>query len=157
MAEYFDVLKSIINKKPIDPADVETHYSGFMASRWLSANPMACYTVNLLNSTRGNCNIPKMAEYKFLLNSIKLPKNTYLPFDKNDKDMKTIIDVISREFSIGENSIKDYINILGGARILKILEKHAQMTNNHTTDPRILEIRKALKNKKKELLKMKGL
>jgi hypothetical protein len=97
MAEYFDVLKSIIDKKHIDQEDIETHYSGFMASRWLSANPMACYTVNLLNASRGNKFIPKIAEYKFMYNAIKLPKNTYLPFDKNDKEMKTIIEVICRE------------------------------------------------------------
>jgi hypothetical protein len=156
MAEYFDVLKSIINKQNVPQDDIEKHFAGFMAVKWLSANPMACYTVNHLNSARGNKFIPKIAEYKFLKETIKLPKNTFLQFDKNDKDMQIILDVLVTEFRVGIENVQDYMKILGGERILKILNKHAQLLNTQTTDPKIIELRKAIKKKEKDLLKIKG-
>ena len=153
MAEFFDVLNSIVNKKEIQEDDIDKHFNGFIAIKWLSGNPMACYTANILNSTRGNDKIPKHAEYKFLKESIKLPKNTRLSFDKIDKDINVIINVIMNEFKVGKNTAKEYINILPSEMLLKIIEKHAQITNNYTTDPAILEIRKALTNKRQELTK----
>ena len=156
MAEYFDVLKSIISKSNVSEEDVDKHFAGFLAVKWLSANPMACYAANSLNSARGNKHIPKSAEYKFLKNVIKLPKNTYLKFDKNDKEMQIIMTTLTKEFSVGPDNVEDYMQILGGERILKILNKHAQLLNKTTTDPQIIELRKAIKKKEKDLLKMKG-
>lgn len=156
MSEYFDVLTSIINKKPVADDDVNKHFAGFMAVKWLSANPMACYAANTLNSARGNKFIPKIAEYKFLKNVVKLPTNTRLPFDKNDKELKLIMEILTREFKVGPENVQDYMKILGGEKILKILNKYAQWQNNQTTDPGIIELRKAIKKKEKDLLQMKG-
>ncbi|MHB8097965.1 MAG: hypothetical protein ACYDD5_00035 [Sulfuricurvum sp.] len=157
MAEYFDVLTSIINKKEVSNDDVSNHFVGFMAIKWLSINPMACYVSNQLNSARGNKYIPKEAEYRFLKESIKLPKNTKLSFDKNDKDTKVIIDNLMSIYKTGRNTILEYMDILGGEKIISLLEKNAQLNNKYTTDPKIIELRSALVKKKNDLLNIKGI
>jgi len=156
MAEYFDVLTSIINKKEISEEDIGKHFAGFPAIKWLSINPMACYAANQINSCRGNKYIPNSAEYRFLKQVIKLPKNTRLSFDKNDKEMKIIIDNLKVYFKAGVTTTIEYMNLLGGERLIPILEKIAQINNTYTTDKNILDLRMALAKKNKDLLKIKG-
>jgi len=156
MAEYFDVLTSIINKKQISEEDIQKHFVTYTTIVWLSRNPMACYAANQLNSCRGNKYIPKDVDYKFLKESIKLPKNSRLEFDKNDKEMKIIENAIRTYFKTGKSTAREYMAILGGKRIVEILEKMAQLNNTYTRDKDIIDIRNALVKKKKELLKIKG-
>ena len=155
-SSYFEVLTSIINKKKISSDDINKHFAGFPAIKWLSINPMACYAANQLNSARGNKYIPKEAEYKFLKQSVKLPTNTKLSFDKNDKEMKVIIDALKVYFKTGNTTAEEYLNLLGGEKVIVILEKIAQLNNTYTTEKKIIELRMALAKKKNELLKIKG-
>jgi len=154
---YYDVLTSIVNKKKIDDEYIIKNFSGFPAIKWLSINPMACYTANKINSVRGVRFIPSIAEYKFLKESIKLPKNTKLSFDKKDKDMDIITKNLMIYFKTNSRTVDEYKQILGGNRILKILEKISQPTNFHTTNKDIIELRIAIEKKRKELLNIKGL
>jgi len=156
MAEFFDVLTSIINKKPISDEDIKKHYTGFVTNKWLSNNPMACYVVNQVQSTRGNKFIPVEAEYRFLKNSIKMNNNTRLAFDKNDKCYNTIIETVKSIYNVGNTTAEEYIKILGGKRLVAILEKRAMLSNTHTSDNTILSLREAINNKKNDLLKIKG-
>jgi len=147
---YFDVLTSIINKKQIDDQSIDKHFSPFQAIRWLSNNPIACYESNKINIYS---KIPKSAEYRFLKNSIKLKKNTRLPFDKKDKDLKIIIKTICKEYKIGPETAKEYIKILPSKITLEILNKWAMTNNNYIKDKEVIELRKAIENKKIEIEK----
>jgi len=148
MAEYFDVLTSIINKKKIIDEDVNTHFTGFQAVKWLSVNPMACYTANQINSCRGIKFVPSIAEYKFLKETIKLAKNTRLSFDKSEKDINIIMKALVKYFKTNANTTKEYIKVLGNKRISEILEEIAQTSNKYCTDKEVLALRSAISKKK---------
>lgn len=119
---------------------------------------MACYTANMINTARGNKFIPKIAEYTFLKKAIKLPKNTFLKDNKNDKDLKIIETVISNYYSIGMVTARDYMKILGGDKIIEIIEKYLRVNTkaDKIGGVKINDMRTALAKKKAELLKMKG-
>ena len=157
MAEYFDVLNSVINKKQISDEDLKKHFVSYPTIVWLSKNPMACYASNQLNSCRGNKFIPKKADYLFLKGSIQLPKNTRLAFDKNDKEMKIIETAIKNYYKTGKSTAREYMKMMGGVRIITLLEKLAQLNNTFTRDKDILDLRNALLKKRNELLKIKGI
>lgn len=154
---YFDVLKSIVTKKKVPVPDIEKHFSGFMATSWVSRDPQSCYVLNKLNSAQGLKHIPKLAEYKFIKSMIKLPKNKYIEFDKPDKNMNIIIKALSSYFKCGRSTVEEYMQILGGPKIIKILELLAQLNNKYTTDKSILDIREALLKKKEDLMNIKGI
>ena len=153
---FFEVQNSIVNNKNISDESVKKHFVGFMAVKWLSMNPMACYVANTISSTRGNKYIPKEAEYRFLKNSIKLPKTTYLKDNKSVKDYNHVLGALQIYYAVGRSTMKDYINILGGERILIVLNK-LSMGNTSTTDAEIIKLRKAVALVKNDLLKIKGL
>ena len=154
---YFDVLKSIVTKRKVSDTDIEKHFSGFMATTWVSKDAQSCYSVNGLNSAQGLNHIPKLAEYKFIKTMIKLPKNKFIEFDKTDKHMNIIIKALGSYFNCGKSTTEEYMQILGGAKIVKILELLAQVNNKHTTDKKILDIRMALVKKTKDLMNIKGI
>lgn len=154
---YFDVLKSVITKIKVPDNDVEKHFVPFVTMKWLSSDPKTCYTINTLNTTRGLQFIPKKDEYIFLKKAVSLPKNKYIAFDKNDKEYDIILLAVASHFKCGKQTAKEYMKILGGERIIKILEKIAQINNTYTKDPKVLELRSALLKKKKEILKIKGI
>lgn len=154
---YFDVLKSVITKQRIDEDSINKHFVPFMALTWVSADPKTCYETNELNTARGLSYIPKIDEYKFLRSKIKLPKNKYIPFDKNDKHYNTIVSVIADYFRIGKVTAEEYIKMMGGERVIEILEIIGQINNTYTNDKRILSVREALSKKKAYLKKIKGI
>ena len=161
MAEYFDVLKSIITKEKISDEDISKHFAGWPAQVWLSGNPMACYAANAFNSARGNGKVPKEAEYRFLRNSIKLPKNTWIAFDKSEKDWAIIIKAIAYYFKTSNGVAKDYINILGGEKVIQIIEKMITIGNNTSKFTEVENkkddnLAKSLAKIKKDLLEIKG-
>lgn len=156
MAEYFEVLNSIINKSHVEKEDISKHFVPFIAIRWLGSSARSCYDANALNSARGLKYIPKELEYTFLKEVIKLPKYTRLQFDKIDKEHFIIISFIMKEFKCGENVAIEYMDIMGGQRILKILYKYAHIGGN-THDPEILDLRKAIIKKEEYIKNIKGL
>jgi len=152
--EYFDVLTSIINKKQIPDEDVKKHFSGYAAIKWLSAHPKSLYEANFINSARGNKYIHSLEEYKALKYIISLPKNTYLKFDKTDKHMKTILNILKMHFSVGPITAQDYFKLLPGIEIIKILELYSRKNENMMGPKelkKVKEIRDALSNKRKVL------
>jgi len=154
---YFDVLKSVITKIKVDNDDVEKHFVPFISMKWLSVDPKTCYTINQLNSAQGLNHIPKMDEYLFLKRVVNLPKNKYIAFDKNDKEMDIIIHNIAMYYRCGKETAKEYMKILGSDRIIELLEKIAQVNNKFTTDKNILDLRNAINKKRKEIQKYKGI
>ena len=154
MAEYFDVLTSIISKKPISDEDVMKHFSGWHTMTWLSNHPRAVWEANIINSARGNKFMSKLAEYKALKGVIKIPRNTFLKADKKDKHSKVILDVLMKHFGIGKTTAVDYFNILSGEQVLKILDLYARKNENQI-DPKsikeVTKIRDAIASKKKTL------
>jgi len=154
---YFDVLKSVINKHRIDDEIVNKHFVPFMALTWISVDPKTCYETNELNTARGLNYIPKLDEYKFLRSKVKLPRGKFIPFDKNDKHMNIIILAIADYYRVGKVTAQEYIKMMGGDRIIELLERIGQIHNTYTTDKYILSVRDALAKKKKDLKKMKGI
>lgn len=154
---YFDVLKSVITKIEVPDEDIEKHFVPFVSMKWLSRDAKTCHSINTLNSTRGLQFIPKKDEYIFLKKVVKLPKNKYIEFDKNDKEYDIILLAIAVHFKCGKQTAKEYMKILGGEKIITLLEKLAQINNKYTSDAKILELRNALVKKKKEILKIKGI
>jgi len=154
---YFDVLRSVITKQHIDEDSINKHFVPFMALTWVSADPKTCYETNELNTTRGLSYIPKINEYKFLRSKIKLPKNKYIPFDKNDKHYNIIVSVVADYFRIGKVTAEEYIKMMGGERVIEILEIIGQINNTYTNDKRILSVREALVKKKSYLKKIEGI
>jgi hypothetical protein len=118
--EYFDVLKSIIDKKQVPPEDISKHYAGVPAIKWLSANPMACYEANKINSCRGNKYVPAEAEYMYLKNAIKLKKNTYIPFDKKSEQNEVLIAAVAHYYKCSPEIAKEYLRILKKDEFIKI-------------------------------------
>jgi hypothetical protein len=85
---------------------------------------------------------------------ISLPKNTYLKFDKTDKHMKTIINMLKMHFSVGPITAQEYFNLLPGIEIIKILELYSRKNENMMGPKelkKVKEIRDALSNKRKAL------
>ena len=154
---YFDILKSVITKIKVPDNELEKHFVPFVTMKWLSRDPKTCHTINVLNSTRGLRFIPKKDEYIYLKKVVNLPKNKYIEFDKNDKEYDIILLTIAIHFKCGKQTAKEYMKILGGEKIIALLEKLAQINNKYTSDAKILELRNALQKKKKELLKIKGI
>jgi len=154
---YFDVLKSVITKIKVFDNDVEKHFVPFVTMKWLSRDAQTCHKINVLNSTRGLQYVPKKDEYIFLRNVVNLPKKKFLEFDKNDKEQEIILSAIALHFKCGKQTAKEYMNILGGEKLIQLLEKIAQINNLHTKNSKILELRNALNKKRKELLKIKGI
>lgn len=156
MAEYFDVLTSIVNKKNISEEDILKHFNGWHAMTWLSNHPRAVWEANELNSARGNKFIGKMQEYKTLKGLIHIPKNTFLKADKKDKHSKVILDVIMRHYGVGKTTAVDYFNILSGVQIIKLLELYARKNENQMGAKDLAEVKKirdAIVAKKKILEK----
>jgi hypothetical protein len=153
---YFDVMKSIITKDKVPEEVVEKHFVPFISMKWLSVDAKTCYSINELNSSRGIKLIPKYDEYIYLKRVVKLPKNKYLAFDKNDKEMDLIILTLSYHFKSGKEVAKEYIKIMGGEKVIIILEKIAQINNHYTTNEKILKLRNAINKKRKEILQIKG-
>ena len=154
---YFDVLKSVITKRKVQDNDIDKHFIPFVTMKWLSKDPKTCHTINILNVARGLQFIPKKDEYIFLKRAVTLPKNKYIAFDKNDKEYNIILLALATHFKCGKQTAKEYMDILGGEKIVALLEKMAQINNKYTSDAKILELRNALQKKKKELLKIKGI
>ena len=153
---YFDVQASIINKKPITDESITKHFVGFTAVKWLSINPLACHTANVISSARGNKYIPKEAEYRFLKNTIKLPKNTYLKDNKTQKEYNIVMKALQGYYSVGRNTMNDYLSILGGEKIMETLDKLCINSNKMTKDASIIELRKAVAKVSTEFKKIKG-
>ena len=142
MAEYFDVLTSIINKKNIPDEAVLKHFNGWQTMVWLSNHPRAVYEANELNSARGNKYIGKLQEYKTLKGLIHIPKNTFLKSDKADKNNKIILDVLMRHFQVGKTTAIAYFNILKGDRVLDIIEMYARKNEKHMSAKDLVEVKK---------------
>jgi hypothetical protein len=141
---YFDVLNSIINKKDIEEEYIEKLFNPFTASIYLSnTHPVACYFTNNINSCRGSFKIPKIAEYKFLKNTIKLPKGTRIVFSKKEEHIKIIIKFLQKEFKTSKEGTLEYISILG-PNLYNVLEPYAMLDNNYIKDPDIIELRNTL-------------
>ena len=161
MSEFFEVITSVIDKKRISEEDILKHYNGFMVMNWLSGHPKAAWLVNSINSARGNKYIAKekLAEYKSIKYLIDLPKNTKISFDKKDKNQKIIINVLMKHYLVGKTTAEDYYKILGGNRVLVILELYARKNEKNfgAAEMKFLnEIRGAITSKKKELDNLKG-
>jgi len=154
---YFDVLKSVINKHRMDDEIIDKHFVPFMALTWISVDPKTCYETNELNTAKGLGYIPKTAEYRFLRNKVKIPKNKFIPFDKNDKYANTIISALANYYRVGKVTAQEYMKMMGGNRVIKLLEKIGQINNTYTTDKYILSVREALAKKKADLKKIKGI
>jgi hypothetical protein len=154
---YWDVQKSVITKKRISEDIIKKQFTPFMALNWLSADPKTCYETNELNTAIGLNTIPLINEYKFIKNVVRLPKNKYLPMDKNDKHWNIIISAIANYYNVGKVTANEYIKLMGGSRLISLLERIGQIHNNYTTDKNILSVRDALKKKKAEIKKIKGI
>jgi len=152
---YFEVLKSVINKNKIDEADIKKHFSSWQAIKWLADDAKTCYTLNMLNVcpgiNRSLHGIDTLTEYKFIKNTVNLPKNKYIPFLKNDKEMNLIIKYLSTYFKTGNETTKEYMRILKGDRLLTLLDKISYKGNRNVTNKNILELRNAITKKRKEL------
>lgn len=156
MAEYFDVLTSIVNKKEIKEEDILKHFNGWHTMTWLAYHPRAVWEANKVNSARGNKFIGKLQEYKALKGLINIPKKTYIKADKTDKHAKVILDVIMRHFSVGKTTSIDYFKILPGENIIKLLELYARKNENQISTKDLSEVKKirdAITAKKKEIMK----
>ena len=154
---YFDVLSSIINKNKIDDEDINKHFAGFQAIRWLSIDARSCHSINALNSVRGNKFISKEAEYRFLKNVIVLPRKTFLKAPKDNKDLEPMYTTLMKHFNCNRIQAEEYSNLLGGEALIKILEIYAMLNNSYIQDKDILELRKMLSTKKSEILQIKGI
>jgi len=154
---YWDVQKSVITKQRISEENIIKHFTPFMTITWLSVDPRTCYETNELNTAIGLKYIPKIDEYKFIRNKVKLPKNKYIPMDKNDKHWNIIILAVAEYYRVGKVTANDYIKMMGGPRIINLLERIGQIHNTYTTDKYILSVRNALVKKKTELKKLKGI
>jgi hypothetical protein len=152
-SSYFDVLTSIINKKNISDGDVLKHFSGFAAIKWLSSHPKALYEANILNSARGVKFIKSLEEYKALKGLVQIPKNTYLKFDKTDKNLKTVLKTIQKHYSVGKTTAQEYYKILPLENITAILEQYSRKNENMMSAKElktVKDIRDALSNIKKK-------
>jgi len=145
---YFDVLKSVITKEDIPKELILKHFSPFLVIKWLSYDFKSCYNINSLNSAKGLNLIPKEVEYLFLKRTINLPKKTFIPFDKNNKDFSYIIKYLSIYFKTGKNTTIEYMKILKAKRIIELLEKLAMLDNKYITDKNIIDLRKAINSQK---------
>jgi len=155
MAEFFDVMNSVSNKREVSPEDVNKHFTGFLYVRNYSIHPQVCYKLNFLNSAQGLNYIPKIAEYKFIRNSV--PRGANFKFDKKDKNYEIIVDAIMDEFMCGYNTAEEYMKMLGGRRIMDILNKRAMIDNPYVKDSKILALREAINKKEKEIKQIKEL
>lgn len=141
---YFDVLNSIVNKKDIPDESVEKLFNPYMANTYLAdTHAAACYYTNQINSCRGSTKIPKIAEYKFLKNIIKLPPKTRLVFNKKEEHLKIIIKFLQKEFKVSKEGSLEYIKILGN-NLYNVLEPYAMLDNKYIKDPDIIDLRKTL-------------
>jgi len=152
---YFEVLKSVINKDRIEEKDIKKHFAAWAAIRWLADDAKTCYNLNRLNVSPGINKslhgINGLTEYKFIKNSVKLPKNKYIPFLKVDKDMNLIIKHLSIHFKIGSETTKEYMTILKGEKLLTLLDKISYKGNKNVKNKNIIELRNAITKKRKEL------
>jgi len=152
---YWDVMNSISNGKSIQDEDIEKHFKTFVTYRKFSNLPKAC--ISMAQMYRYKTPIPVVAEYRFLKHSSKYPKNLSLPNDKKDEYIHIVIKWIQKEFNVGEVSAKEYLEILGGKRIYRIMEKWSQFDERLIDDPNILELRKITTRYKNEIKSIKGI
>ena len=155
---FWEILNSVVSKKHISDEDIEKSFDSYMAMNMLKVHPQANYQANFLNTARGLKYISKhkTAEYKALRSLITLPKNTRLQGDKVDKHQEIILGVISKHYKVGTLTAKDYFKILGGRRIIALMELYARKgeTKLSATDKAaVMKIRTALTAKKRDLLK----
>jgi len=144
---FFDVLTSVINKKEMPHKDVKKHFSSFAAQKWLSSNPMAAWTANKINSARGSFNIPNTAEYLFLKSAIKLPKTTFLKFDKKTAAVDAIVEAFASKYNCNSQLARTYICLIPFNQFKQILDS-ASLYNADTRDPKILKLRSYMHNLK---------
>jgi len=155
----FDIHNSLINKKQYTDDEINRLFTPFISLEWLSIHPKLAWELNAINSAKGLKYIPKIAEYKAIKYTINLPKNTRFKIPKSDKNEKIIIKTLMKHFNINKTIAKDYINILGGKKILDILELYARRTENRIDAKSIKftkDLRTAISAKKQELNKIKG-
>lgn len=154
---YFDVQNSIIKKTKVTDQEIQKHFSPFMAITTLSLDAKTCWQINSLNAAVGLKFIPKKAEYSFLYNTVKLPRNTFLKNEKSNKNYKLVIKELNKHFKSGTKTTEEYIKILGGVKIMEILDRISQKSNKYCTNPVLIKLRAAIQDIKKELLKIKGI
>jgi len=152
---YFDVLKSVISKDNVSDENIIKHFKPFLVTKWLSASPQVVYEMNKLNRYKSNLDV--LAEYRFLKHSIKLPKSTFIPFDKKDEYMHVVIECIQKEYMVSKSVSKEYIYLMGGERVHQIMSRRCYFNEISIKDPYTLELRKITTKYKDDIKNLKGI
>lgn len=148
--KYFDVLKSVLTKTHIDDVFVKKHFAPFLAIKWAAITPEMCIKLNTLNTAEGLNFIPKEVEYRYIKNTVNMPKNKYIPFPKGNQDYVLVLKYLAKYYLCNQDIAERYLKLQGKEKTLEILNKLAQTYNNYCTDPDILKLRKAIANLQKD-------
>ena len=145
MANYFDVLTSIVNKKKMTEEDINKYFDSFMTTKYLSGQIQSAYQANKINCLPLLNKIPKKVQYELFKNTITIKKNTRIPFSKKDKDEEVILKAIAKYYNVNKERAKEYKKMIGNKETIKILTFMSYSGNDYINDPFVLEIRKVLK------------